>query len=214
MRLPESRRRDRARVSASVEHDQAVATKRLGYRGGEVRCRQAAADGSREQVRTRLRHDAGSHRRRVAMTLIRQHKSRRSVRRRSLVARYVNDAMAVPRRRAVELVDGHLQDGPRSLAVRPGHLDEDVVAEPSEPVARRQPVAVRGQLFRDAHCVSHGEEDVELRQQLYQLPHDVVFGLPVQVPMPCRVRLQVDRAVADPLFGLPAEIGREQFRHR
>ena len=76
VRLPESRRRarDRARVSASVEHDQAVATKRLGHSGGEVRRRQAAAAGSHEQVRTRLRHDAGSHhheRHRVAMTLIR-----------------------------------------------------------------------------------------------------------------------------------------------
>ena len=122
--------------------------------------------------------------------------------------------MAVHHRRAVELVDGHLQGAPRSLAVRPGHLDEDVVAEPTELAGRRHPVAARGQLFRDAHCVSHGGEDVELRQQQYQLPNDVVFGLPVQVPLSRRVRLQVDRPVADPLFGLPAEIGREQFRHR
>ena len=94
-----------------------------------MRRRQAAAAGSREQVRAGLRHDAGSHRherRRVAMILLRQDRSRRSVRRRSLVARHVNDAMAVHHRRAVELVDGHLQDAPRSLAVRPGHLDEDV----------------------------------------------------------------------------------------
>ena len=72
--------------------------------------------------------------------------SRRSVRRRSLVARHVNDAMAVHRRRAVELVDGHLQDAPRSRAIRQGRLDEDVVAEPTELAGRRQRVAARGQL--------------------------------------------------------------------
>ena len=108
-----------------------------------MRRRQAAAAGNRERVRARLWHDEGSHRherRRVAMTLLRQGQSRRSVRRQSFVARHVNDAKAVHRRRAVELVDGHLQDVPRSLAIRPGHLDEDVVAEPTELAGRRQPV--------------------------------------------------------------------------
>ena len=48
----------------------------------------------------------------------------------------------------------------------------------------------------------------------YILPNShVVFGLPVLVPLPRRIRLQVDRPVADPLFGLPAEIGRKQFHH-
>ena len=125
-------------------------------RSSPAASRDDGASGGTFRTSPLTRTSAGDVRSRVAVIVHTcPDQSRRSVRRRSLVARHVNDAMAVHRRRAVELVDGHLQDAPRSLAV----------ASASPPEAS------------SAHCVSHGGEDVELRQQLYHLPHDVVFGL-------------------------------------